>query len=38
MSLTAKSFDYVGSSFLQPDGNILSDHNPILVEFSFATS
>lgn len=33
VKLTAKSFEYAGEKFLQPDGNPTSDHNPILVTF-----
>ncbi|KAF4449865.1 endonuclease exonuclease phosphatase family [Fusarium albosuccineum] len=35
VKLSATSFNYVAKSFLQPDGNNLSDHNPVLVEFSW---
>ncbi|EWG52155.1 hypothetical protein FVEG_10963 [Fusarium verticillioides 7600] len=37
VKLTAKSFNYIPEVFVQPDGNILSDHNPVLVEFSWST-
>ncbi|CAH0047298.1 unnamed protein product [Clonostachys solani] len=37
VKLSATSFSYVGSSFLQSDGNILTDHNPVLVKFSFTS-
>lgn len=36
VSLEATSFDYVPDVFVQPDGSILSDHNPILVEFAWS--
>lgn len=35
-SLTATEFNYEGKMFLQDDGNILSDHNPIRVNFTLA--
>ncbi|KAF5669940.1 endonuclease exonuclease phosphatase [Fusarium heterosporum] len=35
VKLTAKTFKYVPEAFVQPDGNILSDHNPVLVNFSY---
>ncbi|KAH8730418.1 Endonuclease/exonuclease/phosphatase [Phaeosphaeriaceae sp. PMI808] len=35
VNLQATSFDYVGDMFLQPDGSILSDHNPVLVDFAW---
>ncbi|CAH0020603.1 unnamed protein product [Clonostachys rhizophaga] len=37
VKLSATSFSYVGKSFLQSDGNILTDHNPVLVQFSFTS-
>jgi endonuclease/exonuclease/phosphatase family metal-dependent hydrolase len=37
VKLTARSFNYVGNLFLQPDGNILSDHNPVHVEFTYSS-
>ncbi|KAF4445648.1 hypothetical protein F53441_10648 [Fusarium austroafricanum] len=37
VKLNAKTFNYVPKVFVQPDGNILSDHNPVLVEFSWTT-
>ncbi|KAM0195793.1 hypothetical protein ACHAPI_006348 [Fusarium lateritium] len=36
VTLTAKTFKYVPEVFVQPDGNILSDHNPVLVSFSWS--
>ena len=33
--LQATTFDYAGDMFLQEDGNILSDHNPVLVDFTW---
>lgn len=38
ITLKATSFDYVGNKFLQDDGNILSDHNPVLVNFQWTLS
>ncbi|KAJ4205890.1 hypothetical protein NW759_014367 [Fusarium solani] len=38
VKLTATSFNYASKVFVQPDGNILSDHNPIHVEFSWSSS
>jgi hypothetical protein len=35
ITLQATTFDYAGDMFLQPDGNILSDHNPVLVDFTW---
>ncbi|KAF4974429.1 hypothetical protein FZEAL_8672 [Fusarium zealandicum] len=35
--LTATSFNYESKVFVQPDGNILSDHNPVYVNFSWST-
>ncbi|KAH7328240.1 Endonuclease/exonuclease/phosphatase [Stachybotrys elegans] len=37
VKLQALSFDYESHKFLQPDGNILSDHNPIRVNFRWTT-
>lgn len=34
-TLQATTFDYAGDMFLQPDGSILSDHNPVLVDFTW---
>jgi hypothetical protein len=36
VKLTATNFDYVGDMFLQADGSILSDHNPVLVDFAWS--
>ena len=36
MTLSATSFDYVGDWFLQSDGNITSDHNPVNVNFTWS--
>lgn len=38
VSLQAKQFQYAGSMFLQEDGNVLSDHNPVLVDFEWTAS
>ncbi|KAK5661337.1 hypothetical protein OQA88_11232 [Cercophora sp. LCS_1] len=35
VTLEADDFGYVSKLFLQPDGNILSDHNPVLVNFTW---
>jgi hypothetical protein len=35
LTLQATTFDYAGDMFLQADGNILSDHNPVLVDFTW---
>ncbi|KAK0634384.1 Endonuclease/exonuclease/phosphatase [Bombardia bombarda] len=35
-TLTPAAFAYVGGRFLQADGNILSDHNPVQVNFTWA--
>ncbi|EJD36669.1 endonuclease/Exonuclease/phosphatase [Auricularia subglabra TFB-10046 SS5] len=35
LDLRAASFAYAGASFLQPNGSILSDHNPVLVSFAW---
>lgn len=35
LGLQATSFDYAGDMFLQADGSILSDHNPVLVDFAW---
>lgn len=37
VQLTATSFNYLADVFVQPDGNILSDHNPIHIEFSWSS-
>ena len=36
LALTATYFNYESSKFLQSDGNILSDHNPITVNFTWS--
>lgn len=36
LNLQATTFQYAGSMFLQEDGNILSDHDPILVDFKWS--
>ncbi|KAI0466332.1 endonuclease/Exonuclease/phosphatase [Xylaria cf. heliscus] len=36
LSLTATYWAYESTKFLQPDGNILSDHNPITANFTWA--
>lgn len=36
VELQASSFDYAGDMFLQTDGNILSDHNGVLVDFAWS--
>ena len=38
VELSAKLFNYESESFLQPDGNVLSDHNPIAVELGWGLS
>ncbi|KAF2463475.1 mannose-binding lectin, partial [Lindgomyces ingoldianus] len=38
LQLNATKFQYAGSMFLQSDGNVLSDHNPVLVDVSWKTS
>ncbi|KAM5349419.1 hypothetical protein ACJ41O_005924 [Fusarium nematophilum] len=38
VKLTATSFNYVPEVFVQPDGNILSDHNPVHVEFTYSAA
>jgi endonuclease/exonuclease/phosphatase (EEP) superfamily protein YafD len=35
IEVKATKFDYVGDMFLQPDGNKLSDHNPVQVDFTW---
>lgn len=37
VTLSATSFSYAGEMFLQPNGSVLSDHDPILVYFSWET-
>lgn len=36
LDLTATHWAYESSKFLQPDGNILSDHNPITANFTWS--
>lgn len=36
VSLQAKTFDYAGHLFLQENGDILSDHNGVLVDFAWS--
>jgi len=38
LSLEATYFNYESSKFLQSDGNVLSDHNPITVNFTWVVS
>ncbi|GJC81500.1 sphingomyelinase [Colletotrichum liriopes] len=38
LKLEATYFNYESSKFLQPDGNILSDHNPITANFTWSLS
>lgn len=38
VSLSATAFHYVSSQFLQADGSILSDHNPISVNLTWSTA
>jgi hypothetical protein len=38
INLSATDFSYASSKFLQADGNVLSDHNPISVVFSWSLS
>lgn len=38
LSLTGTYFNYESSKFLQADGSILSDHNPITVNFTWAVA
>lgn len=35
VTLQANSFAYAGDMFLQADGSVLSDHDPVLVEFAW---
>lgn len=34
-TLDATSFEYVGTWFLQPDGNVTTDHDPVNVNFTW---
>ncbi|KZL81253.1 endonuclease exonuclease phosphatase [Colletotrichum incanum] len=38
VKLEATNYNYESSKFLQPDGNILSDHNPITANFTWSLS
>lgn len=38
LDLEATSFNYESSKFLQPDGKVLSDHNPIAVNYTWTVS
>lgn len=38
LTLKAKRFQYAGDMFLQDDGNVLSDHNGVLVDFEWTQS
>lgn len=38
VGLSATAFNYESSKFLQANGSILSDHNPITVKFTWASS
>lgn len=38
VTVSATKFQYAGKMFLQADGNVLSDHDPILVDFSWQLS
>ncbi|KAK4444356.1 endonuclease/Exonuclease/phosphatase [Podospora aff. communis PSN243] len=35
LTLTPTAYEYVSNKFLQPNGDILSDHNPVLVNFTY---
>jgi hypothetical protein len=35
LTLTATKFTYAGSQYLQPNGSVLSDHDPVLVDFKW---
>lgn len=37
VELMPTAHEYVGGRFLQPNGDILSDHNPVLVNFTYVT-
>lgn len=37
LTLKATSFDYDGKNFLQANGDILADHDPVLVQFTWST-
>jgi hypothetical protein len=36
VDIQANSFAYAGDMFLQPNGSILSDHNPVLVDYAWS--
>ncbi|KAK3990718.1 Horcolin [Cladorrhinum sp. PSN332] len=36
LNLQAETFRYDGARFLQPDGNILTDHNPVFANFTWS--
>ncbi|KAK4033707.1 Endonuclease/exonuclease/phosphatase [Parachaetomium inaequale] len=36
VTLQAETFRYASNEFLQADGNVLSDHNPVFVEFAWS--
>ncbi|KKA29457.1 hypothetical protein TD95_003107 [Thielaviopsis punctulata] len=38
LDLQATAFDYVGEKFLQSDGNVLTDHDPVLVNLTYTQS
>lgn len=38
VTLQATKFQYAGNMFLQTNGDILSDHNPVLVDFSWTSN
>ncbi|KAF2646284.1 endonuclease/Exonuclease/phosphatase [Massarina eburnea CBS 473.64] len=38
LTLKASTFQYAGTKFLQTNGSILSDHNPVLVDFKWSLS
>ncbi|KAK0120133.1 hypothetical protein ONS95_011541 [Cadophora gregata] len=38
LTLQATNFNYESSKFVQADGNVLSDHNPILVNYTWTAS
>ncbi|KAF1957841.1 hypothetical protein CC80DRAFT_592324 [Byssothecium circinans] len=38
LTLKASAFEYAGNKFLQANGSILSDHNPVLVNFGWSLS
>lgn len=38
LTLTATKFQYAGSQYLQTNGSVLSDHDPVLVDFKWTVS